>query len=248
MYAQGRGVQKDFAHAYALLLLAYSDGGRPVGKTALIPVLGDDEHELEIVQFGAQLTTDQLDSAETLAKKLAQKRGKLANPETAGPAEVANSVKELRPRVAGYKLNGELATIELPGVATPISQGMSAVAPDHVLTQIVTENNANIISIQLAFAEMKLSAVGHGVDYASKSDIDAFGVSQGERFAWLSSGARVRVAKYAVNGGFAAQVELLDDSAGQRYWVDHCFLTMQSEADRALWKTADAGYCEAHGF
>ena len=125
---------------------------------------------------------------------------------------------------------------------------MSAVAPDHVLTQIVTENNANIIPIQLAFAEMKLSAVGHGVDYASKSDIDEFGVSQGERFAWLSSGTRVRVGKYAVNGGFAAQVELLDDSAGQRYWVNHCFLTMQSEADRALWKTADAGYCEAHGF
>ena len=32
---------------------------------------------------------------------------------------------------------------------------------------------------------MKLSAVGHGVDYASKSDIDEFGASQGERFAWL---------------------------------------------------------------
>ena len=36
-----------------------------------------------------------------------------------------------------------------------------------------------------------------------------------------SSGTRVRVGKYAVNGGFAAQVGLLDNSAGQRYWVDH---------------------------
>ena len=175
--------------------------------------------------------------------------GKLANPETAGPTKVANSIKELGPRVAGYKLNGELATIELPGVASPISQGMSAVAPDHVLTQIVTENNANIIPIQLAFAEMKLSGVGHGMDYASKSGIDEFGIGQGDRFAWLSSGTRVRVGKYAVNGGFAAQVEPLDRNyAGQRYWVDHCFVKMESEADRALWKTADAGYCEAHGF
>ena len=129
---------------------------------------------------------------------------------------------------------------------------MSAVAPDHVLTQIVTEDNANVIPIVLAFAEMKLRAVGHGMDYASKSDIDELGVSQRERFVWLSSGTQVRVVKYAVNGGFAAQVELIDerdsDSAGQRYWVDHCLLTMQSEAGRALWQSADAGYCEAHGF
>ena len=82
-------MQKDFVHAYALLLLAYSDGMAPVGKTAFIPVLGDDEHELEIVQFGSQLSADELDSAETLAKKLAQKKGKLANPETAGPTKVA---------------------------------------------------------------------------------------------------------------------------------------------------------------
>jgi hypothetical protein len=134
-------------------------------------------------------------------------------------------------------LKGELATIELTDVGASLSQGMSAVAPDHVLTQIVTEDNANAIPIVLAFAEMKLRAVGHGRDYTSKSDIDEFGVSQRQRFAWLSSGAQVRVVKYAVNGGFAAQVELLNERdsepVGERYWVDHCLLTMRSEADQA---------------
>ncbi len=80
MYAQGRGVQKDFVHAYALLLLAYSDGMAPNGKTAVIPVLGDDEDELEIVQFGAQLTADQLDSAEILAKEARTKERKARKP------------------------------------------------------------------------------------------------------------------------------------------------------------------------
>ena len=88
---------------------------------------------------------------------------------------------------------------------------MSAVVPDHVLAQIVTEDNANVIPIVLAFAEMKLRAVGHGMSYASKSDIDELGISQRERFAWLSSGTQVRVVKYAVNGGFAAKVELIDE-------------------------------------
>lgn len=224
----------------------------PVGKTALIPVLGDDEAAPEIVQFGAQLTTDELDSAETLAKRLAQKKGKLAHPEMAGPAEVSNSIKELRPRIAGYRLNGEVGTIEPTRVGASLSQGMSVVASGHVLTQIVTDNKAKVIPTPLVFAEMKLRAVGHGMAYASKSDIDELGASQGERFAWLDLGTRVRVVKYAVNGGFAAQVEQVDernsDSDGQRYWVDHCLLTMQSAADRALWETADSGDCEAHGF
>ena len=75
MYAEGQGVQKDLVHAYALLLLAYSDGMTPVGKTAVIPVLGDDEHTLEIVQFGAELSADQLDSARPLRRSLHKKEG-----------------------------------------------------------------------------------------------------------------------------------------------------------------------------
>jgi TPR repeat protein len=74
MYAKGQGVQPDIVHAYALLLLAYSDGMSPVGKITLIPGVGDDDSELEIVQFGAQLIIDQIDQAESLAMKLAGRR------------------------------------------------------------------------------------------------------------------------------------------------------------------------------
>ncbi len=252
MYGQGRGVEKDFVHAYALLLLAYSDGMTPDGGKALVPVLGDVEGEPEIVQFGAQLTNDQLGSAETLAKQLAQKKGKLANPATADPTKVASSIKELHPRVAGYKLNGELATIELPRVATALSQGMIAVAPDHVLTQIVKQSDARILGwaampVLLQVAERDLRAVGLGTDYVPKSALDEFAANQGESFAWLNSGTRVRVAKYFSHGGFS-QIDLLDDQASQRHWVDNCFLRMQSESAKALWSAADAGYCEAHRF
>jgi TPR repeat protein len=233
MYAEGHGVKKDFAHAYALLLLAYSDGMSPVGKRAAVPVVGDDESELEIVQFGAQLTNDQLVLAEKLATKLAAKRGKYATTETAGPSEVANSAKELRPQIAGYRLNGQFASIELPEVATPLSLGMSAAAPGHVLAQVVTDANSKIIPYQLAAVEMRLLAVGRGVprsDYELKRVIE-LAESQGERFEWLKSGARVRVVKFSVNAGFAAQVQLLDQrvpaAAERRYWVNHCFLVME---------------------
>src|ERR1700694_2835251 len=103
MYAKGQGVPQDLVQAYALLLLADSDGMEPVGHATLVPSVGDDDSELEIVQFGAQLTTEQINQAERLAMKLAGKRGKFATAETAGPSEGSRSAAELRPRVAGYK-------------------------------------------------------------------------------------------------------------------------------------------------
>jgi hypothetical protein len=78
----------------------------------------------------------------------------------AGPSEVTKSAKELRPRVAGYRLNGKVATVELPDVATPTSMGMNAAAPGYVLAQLATDANSRIIPYQLNFIEMRLSADG----------------------------------------------------------------------------------------
>jgi len=249
MYAEGRGVQKDVAHAFALLLLAYSDGVTPVGKKVFVPVVGDDENALEIVQFGAQLTSEQLDLAEGMATKFAQKRGRFASAETASSLTVMNSAKELRPLIAGYKLNGELATIELPDVATPLSLGMNAAEPGHVLTQLVTDQNARIIPFQLLAIQMRLRAAAFGTlgsDDELKRTVE-LAESQGESFAWLKSGASVRVAKFYVNAGFAAQVELVDEedlvAAKQRYWVDSCFLVMKDARGQALWQIAKAEQC-----
>jgi hypothetical protein len=250
MYAKGQGVQKDLVRAYALLLLADSDGLEPVGGKVMIPVIGDDNGELEIVQFGAQLTADQLDQAEGLALKLAAKRGKFANADTAGPSRVSKTAKELRPRVTGYKLNDKPATVELPNVATATSLGMSATAPGHILTQIVTDANARVIPYQLVFIEMRLSAMARGVPGSDDElkRVMELSINQGERFAWLKAGASVRIVKFAVNGGFAAQVELLDgpkpDAAKQRYWIDSCYLTMKDAQDQVLWGVARGTSCD----
>ena len=71
--------------------------------------------------------------------------------------------------------------------------------------------------------------------------------SQGERFEWLKSGARVRVVKFSVNAGFVAQVQLLDQrvpaAAERRYWVNNCFLVMKDPQYQALWGTAKSAGC-----
>jgi hypothetical protein len=105
MYALGQGVQRDLVEAYAWLLLAASDGLHPFGRpVALIPVVADDPHEFEIVQFGAQLTWDQISEAEALATRLARQRGKFADSETGGPKQVAVWIEKIRPLVNDYKL------------------------------------------------------------------------------------------------------------------------------------------------
>jgi hypothetical protein len=205
MYARGQGVQQDLVHAYALLLLADVDGMEPVGKAA-VPTAGDDADELEIVQFGAQLTAEQIDQAESLATKLSQRRGKFATAEAGGPSEIARSANELRPRLAGYGLNGKFAAVELPNVATPISLGMSKIAPGHVLTEILTETNAKFIPVELATVGGRLAALGRGYVQGDAEIRHAIELAEthGDRFAWLKAGANVRVIRFALNGGFAA--------------------------------------------
>lgn len=244
MYAKGQGVQTDLVHAYALLLMSYSDGMTPVGGLTAVPVVGSDFGELEIVQFGAKLTPDQIGQAEGLAINLARKTGSFATAETAGPSEVTKSAKELRPRVAGYRLNGKIATVELPNVATPTSLGMNAVAPGYVFAQLVTDENSGIIPFPLTFIEMRFSTMAQGIPGSEDAlrRVIELAENQGEHFAWLKAGAGVRIVKFSVNAGFAAQVQALDEndaaSAGQLYWIDSCYLRMKDPPDQALWVIA----------
>jgi hypothetical protein len=127
----------------------------PSGKAALVPNIGDDDSELEIIQFGARLTSDQIRQAENLAIKLAGKRGKLSTAETSDRSKVLASANELRPRIAGYKLNGKIAALELPSVATPTSLGMGSVTPGYILTQVGTNPNTRIIPFELNFIEIR---------------------------------------------------------------------------------------------
>jgi hypothetical protein len=62
------------------------------GDTPIVPVLGNDTNELEIVQFGATLPPGQLSDAEKLAFRL----------DPAGTAAIRESISELRPRMARY--------------------------------------------------------------------------------------------------------------------------------------------------
>jgi hypothetical protein len=87
MYGKGQGVTQDLVRAYALLLVAYGAGMTPVGGSgAVMPALGDDPNELEIVQFGAKLTPTQLSRAEELAFRLAPGHS----------ADIAATIKELQ--------------------------------------------------------------------------------------------------------------------------------------------------------
>jgi TPR repeat protein len=248
MYAKGQGVRQDLVQAYALLLLADSDGMEPVGHITLIPSVGDDGDELEIVQFGAQLTTEQINQAEAIATKLAGKRGTLATAATAGPSEVSRSAKELRRRVAGYRLNGKFATIELPNVATPTSLGMSMTAPGHVLAEVIlTRSDLQSIPIALNEIEMRLSALARGAP-GGEDDLkraDEIAYKDGHRFAWLKAGAGVRIVRYALNGGFAAQIQIVDGpvTARERYWIDRCYLKMKDAQDQVFAQTANVSYC-----
>ncbi len=69
MYGKGEGVKQDVVRAYALLLASFSEGMTPVVGNAVIPVLGKDQNESEIVQFAATLNRQQLWNGEKLAYK-----------------------------------------------------------------------------------------------------------------------------------------------------------------------------------
>jgi hypothetical protein len=249
MYAKGQGILSDLSHAYALLLLAYSDGMSPSGKAALVPNIGDDDSELEIIQFGARLTSDQIRQAENLAIKLAGKRGKLSTAETSDRSKVLASANELRPRIAGYKLNGKIAALELPSVATPTSLGMGSVTPGYILTQVGTNPNTRIIPFELNFIEMTLSELARGVPGSDEkfSRLIDTAAGQGVKFAWLKAGTSVKILKFALNGGFAAQVQLDDErssiASNEYYWIDTCYLKMKNTQDQVLWKIFRSDGC-----
>jgi hypothetical protein len=62
------------------------------GDTPIVPVLGNDTNELEIVQFGAALSPYMLSDAEKLAIRL----------DPGGAGAIRQTLWELRPRLARY--------------------------------------------------------------------------------------------------------------------------------------------------
>ena len=98
----------------------------------------DDSEEFEIVQFGAQLTDEQLVEAERLASTLVSRHA-IAENGAIGPTGIADAIKELRSRRARYKLNGKLAALELPDIPSPLLKGMQLFGHGRVIAQLVKE-------------------------------------------------------------------------------------------------------------
>lgn len=249
MYGKGQGVREDPVRAYAWLLVAFAMGATPFGGGANAARLGDDPKEFEIVQFGARLTDEQLAQAEALAARLVSPRAIAANG-AVGPTGIADAIKELRPRRAGWRLNGKLAVLSSANAQSSLLAKASPGGAGGAYAQWVTEANGGAIPHQLAFVEAELKDVALGVaggrqDLARELDLAA---SQGERFERLALGGEVRIARFGVNAGFASQVELVaapgPDSAGRRYWVDNCFLKMKDPRDAALLRAARGDACD----
>jgi hypothetical protein len=67
------------------------------------------------------------------------------------------------------------------------------------------------------------------------------------KFAWLKAGTSVKILKFALNGGFAAQVQLDDErssiASNEYYWIDTCYLKMKNTQDQVLWKIFRSDGC-----
>jgi hypothetical protein len=248
MFAKGQGVKQDIVRAYALLLVAFSEGVTPFGGGAGMVVLGDDPDEFEIVQFGAHLTEGQLAEAEKLALRLVGPHA-IAENGAIGPTGIADAIRELRPRRAGYKLSGKLATLKFADVAPPLRLGMKRSGSDGVPTQLVTDSNKDAIPHELRFIESKMRDIGGGLagaDQELKREID-LATTLGDRIAWLKIGEDVRIVRFAVDASFASQIELATgvgaDAAGERYWIDSCFLEMKDAGDERVLQAARGEPC-----
>jgi hypothetical protein len=248
MYAKGQGVKQDPVRAYALLLIAFSEGVTPFGGSETGAFLGDDSEEFEIVQFGARLTNEQLLEAEQLAFTMVDRHA-IAESGAIGPTGIADAIHELDARRARYKLNGKLAAIELPDINSPLQKGMQHCGRGHVLAQLTTGVNSEAIPHGLLFIERKMKDVACGLgggNQALKQEID-IASAQGETFDWLKTGEAVRIIRFGVNVGFASQIELLDGHVAgptdQKYWVDNCFLEMKDPEDQHLLQGVRAGQC-----
>ena len=154
MYAKGQGVPKNVVLAYAYLLLAFSEGVTPFGGSDRSPVLGSDPNEFEIVQFGLQLSDQQLAEAEKLAAKLASSKT-VSITGVVGPNGIEDAIKELRPRRAAYRFNGKLAVLRFPQNGSLVA-GMRRVGSDRILAQLVTDLNGVGIPHELLLIESKL--------------------------------------------------------------------------------------------
>jgi hypothetical protein len=236
LYARGQGSPKDLVRAYAYLLVAFTEGVTPFGGDgATAPVLGDDPNEFEIVQFGSQLSDAQLRESEKRAAGLISPRS-ISSTGAIGPTGVADTNKELRPRIEAYRLKGRTAVLGFPRNRSTLAIGMRRAGSDRVLAQAVTDLNSVGIPHELLFIEAKMREIGSG----SANGRDEFeremglATSKGEHFVWLSPGARVRLVRYGVNPSFASQITPLPDDGGARslvYWVDSCFINIEAFPD-----------------
>ena len=231
MYAKGQGVKRDLVHTYAWLLLALSEGvTRFGGSGAGAPLLSDDSEEFEIVRFGAQLTDEQLAEAERLASSMVSPHA-IAENGAIGPTGIADAIKELRSRRERYKLNGKLAALELPVIASPLLRGMTLSGGGRILAQLVRGPDSEAAPHELLFLEtrMKDIANGHaGANQELKREID-IASAQGVTFAWLKRGEAVRIVRFGVNAGSASQIELSDGRVAIRR-------TKNTGSTTAFWK------------
>jgi hypothetical protein len=250
MYGKGQGVAEDPVRAYAWLLAAFSAGLTPFGGDgARTPVLGDDPDEFEIVQYGARLSDEQIARAEGQASRLVNPRAIAANG-AIGPTGVADAIKELRPRRAGYSLNGKLATLTAASGAPPNIPGVKSTGNDGALAQLVTSANRRATPHQLQFIEATLKDIAEGAPGGARNlsrEMD-LATNEGERFAWLERNAEVRIARFGVNEGFASQVEPTAGGGGatpgQAYWIDSCSLHMKDARDELLLHIARGDQCQ----
>jgi hypothetical protein len=249
MYAKGQGVKRDLVRAYAWLLLAFSEGVTPFGGSgAGAPLLGDDSEEFEIIRFGAQLTDEQLVEAERLASSMVSPHA-IAENGAVGPTGIADAIKELQSRRERYKLNGKLAALKLPDIASPLLQGMKLSGGGRILAQLVRGPNSEAAPHELLFLEARMKDVANGLGGAKqdlKREID-IASAQGESFAWLKTGEAVRIIRFGVNAGFASQIELSDprvaDPPEQKYWVDNCFMEMKDSKDQHFLQSVHSEQC-----
>jgi hypothetical protein len=255
MYAKGQAVKKDLVRAYALLLVAFSEGVTPFGESgASTPILGDDSQEFEIVQFGAQLTDEQLVEAQRLASTIVSPHA-IAENGAVGPTGIADAIKELQSRRARYKLNGKLAALELPDITSSLLKGMKLSGSGRILAQLVRGANSEAVPHELLFIEKKMKDVAERLDGSNQALKQEIGIAsaQGETLDWLKTGAAVQIIRFGVNAGFASQVELsngrltsdrrLAEAPDKKYWVDNCFLQMKDPKDQHFLESVRAQQC-----
>ena len=199
------------------------------------PVLGSDPNEFEIVQFGLQLSDQQLAEAEKLAAKLASSKT-VSITGVVGPNGIEDAIKELRPRRAAYRFNGKLAVLRFPQNGSLVA-GMRRVGSDRILAQLVTDLNGVGIPHELLLIESKLreSRALQGKQFEEvEREID-LAIANGEHFTWLKPGEEVRIVRYGFNSSFASQVALASDPGGESspvYWVDSCFLRFRDAREQ----------------